>query len=63
MRARGELRADADVEALVTSTMAAVQGGLLLTQARRDPAQLARALDAAYSHLRVQRAGAGFATG
>jgi AcrR family transcriptional regulator len=56
MRARGELRADADVEALVTATMAAVQGGLVLTQARRDPAQLARALDAAYSHLRAQRA-------
>jgi TetR/AcrR family transcriptional regulator, transcriptional repressor for nem operon len=56
MRARGELRADADIEALVTATMAAVQGGLLLTQARRDPAQLVRALDAAYSHLRAQRA-------
>ena len=57
MRARGELRADADIEALVTATMAAVQGGLVLTQARRDPTQLARALDAAYAHLRAQRAG------
>jgi AcrR family transcriptional regulator len=57
MRARGKLRADADIEALVTATMAAIQGGLVLTQARRDPAQLARALDAAYSHLRAQRAG------
>ena len=56
MHARGELRADADVEALVTATMAAVQGGLLLTQLRRDPAQLARALDAAYAHLRSQQA-------
>jgi len=36
--------------------MAAVQGGLVLTQARRDPAQLARALDAAYAHLRTQGA-------
>jgi hypothetical protein len=53
---RGGLRADADIEALVTATMAAVQGGLVLTQARRDPAQLACALDAAYSHLRAQRA-------
>jgi hypothetical protein len=43
------LRAAVDVEALVTSTMAAVEGGLLLTQARCDPAQFARALDAAYS--------------
>jgi len=57
MRAREALRTDADVEALVTATMAAVQGGLVLTQARRDPAQLARALDAAYAHLRAQRAG------
>jgi len=58
MRAREELCADADIEALVTATMAAVQGGLVLTQARRDPTQLARALDAAYAHLRTQRAGA-----
>jgi AcrR family transcriptional regulator len=56
MRARGELRADADIEALVTATMAAVQGGLVLTQARRDPVQLARALDAAYAHLGAQGA-------
>jgi TetR/AcrR family transcriptional regulator, transcriptional repressor for nem operon len=54
MRAREVLRADADIEALVTATMAAVQGGLVLTQARRDPVQLARALDAAYAHLRTQ---------
>lgn len=56
MRAREVLRADADIDALVTATMAAVQGGLVLTQARRDPAQLARALDAAYAHLRAQGA-------
>ena len=56
MRAQEVLRADADIEALVTATMAAVQGGLVLTQARRDPAQLARALDAAYAHLRAQGA-------
>jgi AcrR family transcriptional regulator len=56
MHARGELRAGADIEALATATMAAIQGGLVLTQARRDPAQLARALDAAYAHLRAQRA-------
>jgi hypothetical protein len=36
--------------------MASIQGGLVLTQARRDPAQLAHALDAAYAHLRTQRA-------
>ena len=58
MRAWEELRTDVDIEALVTATMAAVQGGLVLTQARSDPAQLARALDAAYAHLRTQRAAA-----
>jgi TetR/AcrR family transcriptional repressor of nem operon len=57
MRAQEALRADADIEALVTATMAAIQGGLVLTQARRDPAQLARALDAAYAHLCAQRTG------
>jgi TetR/AcrR family transcriptional regulator, transcriptional repressor for nem operon len=56
MRGRGALRADADMEALVTATMASTQGGLVLTQTRRDPAQLARALDAAYAHLRAQGA-------
>jgi AcrR family transcriptional regulator len=56
MQARGALRADADIEALVTATMASIQGGLVLTQARRDPAQLARALDAAYAHLHAQQA-------
>ena len=58
MRTRQVLRADADIEALVTATMASLQGGLVLTQARRDPAQLARSLDAAYAHLRAQGADA-----
>jgi hypothetical protein len=35
--------------------MASLEGGLLLTQLRRDPAQLAVALDAAYAHLRQYR--------
>ncbi len=52
MRATGKLRAGTDVAALATATMAAIQGGLTLTQARRDPQQLATALDAAYAHLR-----------
>jgi TetR/AcrR family transcriptional regulator, transcriptional repressor for nem operon len=49
MRERGELRADADPGVLADQTMAAIQGGLLLTQVRRDPAQLRRALDGARS--------------
>src|SRR5262245_16429296 len=55
MRARGLLSRQADPVRLATATMAALQGGLLLTQVRRDPEQLAIALDAAYAHLRNHR--------
>jgi hypothetical protein len=44
---RGELRPDAEPARMATATMASLQGGLLLTQARRDPAQLRVALDGA----------------
>jgi hypothetical protein len=37
--------------------MAALQGGLLLTQVRRDPEQLRIALDAARTVLRTHRVG------
>jgi AcrR family transcriptional regulator len=47
MAARGELRAEADSAALAQRVLAAVQGGLLLTQIRRDPDQLRCALDGA----------------
>jgi TetR/AcrR family transcriptional regulator, transcriptional repressor for nem operon len=53
MQARGKLARSADPDELATATMASIQGGLLLTQARRDPSQLAIALDAAYAHLRA----------
>ena len=53
MQARGKLARSADPDELATATMASIQGGLLLTQARRDPHQLAIALDAAYAHLRA----------
>jgi TetR/AcrR family transcriptional regulator, transcriptional repressor for nem operon len=56
MQARGKLDLRADPDELATATMAAIQGGLLLTQTRRDPNQLAIALDAAYTHLRARRA-------
>ena len=52
MRGDGKLRRSADPARLATATMAALQGGLLLTQTRRDPEQLRVALDAAYAHLR-----------
>ena len=56
MKARGKLREDADPPALATATMASIQGGLLLTQVRRDACQLRTALDAAYANLRLAAA-------
>ena len=56
MAARGELRPDADPAALAQRTLAAVQGGLLLTQVRRDPAQLRAALDGALDAILAARA-------
>jgi AcrR family transcriptional regulator len=53
MRDRGELTPDADPVRLATATMASVQGGLLLSQVRRDPGQLRAALDAAMIVLRA----------
>jgi TetR/AcrR family transcriptional regulator, transcriptional repressor for nem operon len=57
MRAQGKLDRRADPAELATAAMAAIQGGLLLTQTRRDPGQLAIALDAAYAQLRAHAAG------
>lgn len=51
MQDRGELRPDASIQTLADITMAAIQGGLLLTQVRRDPEQLRRALDGARAVL------------
>src|SRR5246127_4294087 len=53
MKARGKLRNDADPGELASATMASIQGGLLLTQVRRDPRQLRIALDAARANLRL----------
>ncbi len=52
MRARGELASAADPAALATATMASIQGGLLLTQTRRNARPLGLALDAALVYLR-----------
>ncbi len=51
MRERGELRSEADLDRLALATLAALQGGLLLTQVRRDPTPIATALDAALDHI------------
>jgi TetR/AcrR family transcriptional regulator, transcriptional repressor for nem operon len=56
MRSRGKLREDADPAALATATMASIQGGLLLTQVRRDPRRLRIALNAARANLRLAAA-------
>jgi TetR/AcrR family transcriptional repressor of nem operon len=45
MQGRGELRPDADPDRLALATLAALQGGLLLTQIRRETAPLEAALD------------------
>jgi len=55
MAARGELGPDADPGALAQRTLAAVQGGLLLTQIRRDPDQLRSALDGALDAILAAR--------
>jgi TetR/AcrR family transcriptional regulator, transcriptional repressor for nem operon len=52
MRAAGALKRSSDPARLATATLAAIQGGLVLTQTRRDPDQLRVALDAAYAYLR-----------
>jgi AcrR family transcriptional regulator len=51
----GELRPDADVSWLAASTLASVQGGLVLAQARRDPMALRRALDGALALIESYR--------
>jgi TetR/AcrR family transcriptional regulator, transcriptional repressor for nem operon len=56
MQERGKLDRRAQPDRLATATLAAIQGGLVLTQSRRDPSQLAVAVDAAYAHLRAHAA-------
>jgi AcrR family transcriptional regulator len=57
LRSCGELCVEADPAELAKAILALVQGGLLLTQVRRDPAQLRSALDAALQLLRAQTGG------
>jgi TetR/AcrR family transcriptional regulator, transcriptional repressor for nem operon len=47
IRERGELRPDADPATLATGLLAALEGGMFLSQVRRDPAALRAALTAA----------------
>jgi TetR/AcrR family transcriptional repressor of nem operon len=51
MRDRGELPGEADPERLARALLAALQGGLLLTQVHRDTAGLEAALDTVIDHI------------
>ena len=56
MRERGELRADVSPGVLATALLASIEGGLLLSQARKHPASLRIAVEAALAHVRNYRA-------
>jgi TetR/AcrR family transcriptional repressor of nem operon len=55
MRDRGELRADTDVDRIAVGILASVQGGLLLSQARRDSSSVRDAVDTSIAYLRTLR--------
>jgi AcrR family transcriptional regulator len=51
MYARGDLRRSADPDALALALLTALQGGLLMTKIRRDPAPLKTVLDVVLTHI------------
>jgi TetR/AcrR family transcriptional repressor of nem operon len=53
MRERGDLRPDTDTNALALALLTALQGGLLLTQTRRNTTPLRAGLDAVLAHIRT----------
>jgi AcrR family transcriptional regulator len=53
MRAGGELRADADPVALATGLLASIEGGMVLSQARRDMTSLQVAVEAGIAQVRA----------
>ncbi|HEX4658467.1 MAG TPA: TetR/AcrR family transcriptional regulator [Streptosporangiaceae bacterium] len=53
MRERGELRADASPGALATALLASVEGGMVLSQTRKDPTSLRIAVEAGLAQLRT----------
>jgi TetR/AcrR family transcriptional regulator, transcriptional repressor for nem operon len=53
MRDRGDLRPNADTDSLALALLAALQGGLLLTQTRRNTTPLRTGLDAVLAHIRT----------
>jgi TetR/AcrR family transcriptional repressor of nem operon len=53
IRERGELRADAAPGVLATGLLASLEGGMVLSQARRDMASLRVAVEAGLAHVRT----------
>jgi TetR/AcrR family transcriptional regulator, transcriptional repressor for nem operon len=51
MYARGDLRRSADPDALALALLTALQGGLLMTKIRRDPAPLRTVLNVVLAHI------------
>ena len=53
MRQQGELRADASPAVLATALLASIEGGMVLSQTRKDPASLHIAVEAALAQVRT----------
>jgi len=53
MRQRGELRPDAPPAALATGLLASIEGGMVLSQARKDMASLRIAVEAGLAQVRA----------
>ena len=53
MRQRGELRADAQPARLATGLLASIEGGMVLSQARKDMASLRIAVEAGLAQVRA----------
>jgi TetR/AcrR family transcriptional regulator, transcriptional repressor for nem operon len=53
MRAQGDLRPDTDTDALALALLAVLQGGLVLTQTRRNTTPLRVGLDTVLAHIRT----------
>ena len=56
MRQRGELRADAEPALLATGLLASIEGGMVLSQARKDMASLRVAVDTGLARIRARLA-------
>ena len=54
MRQQGELRADASPAVLATALLASLEGGMVLSQTRKDPASVHVAVEAGLGQVRAQ---------